>query len=614
MGITPAAKACGGFFCSNAAPVIQMGEQIAFGVNGNQVDVHVRIDYEGPSEEFSWVLPLPAQPVVSVSDQALFDTLINQTNPEMLSEWRDTDACKFPELDMFSAENGGVDSVDSADGGDTGSDGTGGVVVLDSGQAGPYDYHVVEAAPGAETGALFSWLDDNGYEQPEMAEPLVDYYSAIGFKFVAIRLQKDQPTGAIRPLRLRYESPTYACVPLRLTSIAAGNDMPITVWIFAKARAIPTNYLHVTINPDAFDWVTCGQPRGERSDYGFLGYAPFDCDYNALLSQAVDEAGGRAFVTEYAGDTPVAQVSMPWLEEEITQENSANSSDKVFFIKIVQLLFSFQGVDAVTSNALAQLPKDAAQMCTDVRTENGDERAPWDFYAWCLPDDVSFDRSAILEDIKLYILEPLAGAQSLFDDYPYTTRLTTTMSPSDMSLDPLFSFNPDLPPVANSTTAVIEPICDQAEPVAVRILLPDGGSKIVYGNMGIGFEPVDSRISEEAAGTIQIMSESGPPQLVDAEDVAEKQLTIEGRGPSKGRSEVEANESATTEEPTGTFGKSVADRVSEPIPADIPVEAQAGAGDGCTAAPFIEGMGNSFWILGLCLFLLMARRPGRRAA
>jgi hypothetical protein len=310
---------------------------------------------------------------------------------------------------------------------------------------------------------------------------------------------------------------------------------------------------------------------------------------------------------------------MPWLEEEIAELDSGDLNDKEFFIEVVQLLFSYQGVDAVTSNALAQLPADVAQLCADARANNEGARVPWDMYAWCLPEDVSFDRSAILEDIQKYILEPLDGAQSLFDDYVYTTRLTTTMSPSEMSLDPLFSFNPDLPPVDNVTTAVIEPVCEEGDPVGVRIKLPNGGSKVVYGEMDFGFLPADARISEEAAGTIQVMSESGPPELISTDEVAEKQLVIEGRGPSEGRSEVEADASASVEEPTGTFGTAVASRVDEPIPNTAGTGASGtsstrSSSDGCTAAPFAGGQGSAAWLLGLCLLVLVIRRSARHEA
>src|SRR5687767_3767527 len=57
------ASACGGFFCSQV-PVIQTGEQIIFAIDDEKdtVDVLINISYQGPAEDFSWVLPLTDAP------------------------------------------------------------------------------------------------------------------------------------------------------------------------------------------------------------------------------------------------------------------------------------------------------------------------------------------------------------------------------------------------------------------------------------------------------------------------------------------------------------------------------------------------------------------------
>ncbi|MGZ3459633.1 MAG: hypothetical protein ACXU86_14155, partial [Archangium sp.] len=57
----PRAEACGGFFCSQV-PVDQAGERIVFGINGNAVEAHIRIQYQGDARKFAWVVPLQAKP------------------------------------------------------------------------------------------------------------------------------------------------------------------------------------------------------------------------------------------------------------------------------------------------------------------------------------------------------------------------------------------------------------------------------------------------------------------------------------------------------------------------------------------------------------------------
>jgi hypothetical protein len=61
--------------------------------------------------------------------------------------------------------------------------------------------------------------------------------------------------------------------------------MDIRVFVLANERAAPTNYQHVLVNPLKIDWLTRAM------------------NYKEVISNAVDAdmAGGRAFVTEYAG-------------------------------------------------------------------------------------------------------------------------------------------------------------------------------------------------------------------------------------------------------------------------------------------------------------------------
>jgi hypothetical protein len=76
------------------------------------------------------------------------------------------------------------------------------------------------------------------------------------------------------------------------------------------------------------------------------------------------------------------------------------------------------------------------------------------------------------------VIEPIKLVQNLIDAHPELTRMYTTLSADEMTLDPLFTFNPDLPDVSNLHTAdrVIEcnPSVYQYE-APWRIELPQGG-------------------------------------------------------------------------------------------------------------------------------------------
>src|SRR5687768_1333853 len=75
LGDTRTAEACGGFFCQNV-PVDQSGEHLLFSIEDDgTVVAHVQIQYQGAAESFAWVLPLPAEPEVSVGSDEIFRTL-----------------------------------------------------------------------------------------------------------------------------------------------------------------------------------------------------------------------------------------------------------------------------------------------------------------------------------------------------------------------------------------------------------------------------------------------------------------------------------------------------------------------------------------------------------
>ena len=85
LGARPAA-ACGGFFCSQAQPVNQAAERIIFAQNPDaSITAVIQILYEGPSENFSWLLPIngvPANDQLGVASDVAFQRLQFATNPQ----------------------------------------------------------------------------------------------------------------------------------------------------------------------------------------------------------------------------------------------------------------------------------------------------------------------------------------------------------------------------------------------------------------------------------------------------------------------------------------------------------------------------------------------------
>ncbi|MFT6162825.1 MAG: hypothetical protein ACJATT_005027 [Myxococcota bacterium] len=405
------AFACGGFFCNNDFPVDQSAEQIVFGVDSQTGDttVHVTVSYEGESDDFAWIVPVPTLPRLDVSSDALFTAISNATQPQFILERSQTGICNLPEF-------GGRDLEDSDTAFPTDADG-GGVEVVAKAQVGPYDTLTLRAESSSE---LLTWLNEAGYDLPSNLEPVLAPYIASGQYFVALKLSAGNDTGDLAPLAMTYPS-TSASVPIQLTSIAATPDMPIEVYVLGEARAVPDNYLHVQINESAIDWFTGGS------------------NYKDVISLAADEAGGQAFATDYSGTTANLRGTL-WQEGQVNLESLRDASSAAEF---VQMVF---GLGFPPSASLLDALMDVVPF-PDELAEQG--LTPGNFYdclecySEYLPQG-PFDADGAAAQFEVSFIDGLRLAEELFASFDHVTRLTSSMDASEMTVDPMFVFNTDM--------------------------------------------------------------------------------------------------------------------------------------------------------------------------
>ncbi|HNO78826.1 MAG TPA: DUF2330 domain-containing protein [Phycisphaerae bacterium] len=403
------AKACGGFFCQQV-PIDQAGEQIIFRKDGIFVTAMVLIQYTGEAEEFSWVVPVSGIPELSVGSDAVFASLETSTRPQFILE---TNGQRCPSDDGDFNFGGGGATSDSADDGDDGVD------VLERLAVGPFD---VEVITSNDAEALATWLGSNGYELTERGEELIGPYVNEGKNFVALKLRQDQGVGDIEPLIMRCQTGN-ATIPIRLTAVAAQDNMGVLVWLMGDSRAVPLNYLHVTPNYTRLNWYAGT----------FNAYA----SYQGLITAAMDEAGGQGFATDYAGTDFDPNTSLPTVET-YTDElvYLAGFPDDADFVAELANTFVFPQ-DKVLAILGRELPLPEGE---DSFIYSVPELLNDTFTAEQLADA----RMQIVVEINETIVKPLENALAMFDGKPYMTRMYTTLSADEMSLDPSFSFNPDL--------------------------------------------------------------------------------------------------------------------------------------------------------------------------
>ena len=446
------AAACGGFFCSQQGAVNQAAEGVIFSDNGDgTITAVIEIQYQGPAELFSWLLPLgsvPGTDDVKVSSNQAFARLRAATAPQYQLNRRVEGTCR----EGSGSPTGGSGGLSGGFGGSggTGSGPSGVVTVEAAGVAGAFEWTVISvddtvadpAAPATQ------WLTENGYDVPAGSEALLGPYLADGMYLLALRLTKGADTGAIRPIEITYAADA-AMIPLKLTAVAATPDMGVMTWLLSSSRAVPYNYNALELNEARINW-----------------FAP-QSNYAQVVIEAADEAGGQGFVTEFAAPTNQLGSGRIW---------SANDEDGWAGLpnrtpsRAVELLTRLDSVYRGWSGL-----SDAFRR--NIQLPEGITFEEFQACVTCYAADVSFDSSALVDAVDEEVIAPMRRAQALIDRAPYVTRLYTTLSAAEMTVDPVFLFNPDLGNVSNVHGAdwVIECNGDVFESEAPwRIELPQG--------------------------------------------------------------------------------------------------------------------------------------------
>jgi Uncharacterized protein conserved in bacteria (DUF2330) len=415
------AEACGGFFCSQAQPVNQAAERIIFADNGDgTITAIIQIQYEGPSQSFSWLLPISTVPQgdeLGVASDIAFSRLQSATNPQFNLTTVVEGTCRSEGRgDNLRASTGS-----SPPQADSPAELGGSVNVEASGVVGAFEWTVISVDPGVPDPATpaTEWLSANGYDIPEGAATLLGPYLGDGMYLLALRLTKGADTGSIRPIQLTY-SAQAPMIPIKLTAVAANQDMGVMTWTLSNARAVPYNYNALELNEARINWFNAAS------------------NYGDVVNEAADAAGGQGFVTEFAGPTSqLADVVWQASEEAEWQlmKNATFPSFSSLFDGIYGRYAGFSGFwDALRRTVT--LPQtvsfDDFQRCPS-----------------CYANRVEFSPSALLGAIEADVIAPLRGVQDLIDRLPYATRLYSTLSAAEMTLDPVFVFNPDLPDVNN---------------------------------------------------------------------------------------------------------------------------------------------------------------------
>jgi MYXO-CTERM domain-containing protein len=194
--------------------------------------------------------------------------------------------------------------------------------------------------------------------------------------------------------------------------------MGVVVHVLGEHRAIPLNYRHVQINEAAVDWLSGG------------------ANYFAVVAQASDEAGGRAFTTDFAGGHSISLQDLPSVDESVITAIAETNTLEAFGTAACGLNFGDPDISRILRSVL-EPPGDGGGTSIDCLGSVGN--APGS----------ALDGAAVAARLRSEVNEPRVAVAAQFAAHPYLTRLFTTMSAEEMTEDPTFAFNADAVPVDN---------------------------------------------------------------------------------------------------------------------------------------------------------------------
>ena len=489
IGFLPrAALSCGGFFCQ-FTPVVQAGEQIVFSQNNNDISALVRIFYQGDAENFSWVVPVPASfeldGGVDVGSDTTFTELDLATRPQFILD-QQGQGCP---IDFAAAPTDAV--AESA--ADTGSDG--GVSVEES-TVGPFDVQLITSE---NPDSMAMWLEDNEYDLTDRGLELIEPYVLEGMKFVGLKLRSGQSAGSIQPVILRYQS-DKPMIPIRLTAVAAQEDMGVLVWIVGPSRAVPDNYLHVIPNYTRLNWYA-----GPQNAYA---------SYQTLITEAMNDAGGQGFATDMAGtldDTILSRITDAEDLQDQLDTLESTTTDAGFIAGLANL-GSSAAFQAELQRALP-LPQGESSFIYFSA-----DRLSQVFNA----ETLASARNTLGSSFQSIEIDPLNASTALLPNGRYLTRLFTTLSADEMTLDPTFDYNTQMPAQSVERRATLNAACGD-NGTEWTLTLGDGtgreGEVVNDANSDIPFGPVPAEVSAQAATfTIERTAAAALPDVTSQND------------------------------------------------------------------------------------------------
>jgi hypothetical protein len=283
---------CGFFVAGSDAKLTNTASQVVLLRKGNHTVMTLSNHYQGPTENFAMVVPVPVvlkKEDVKTLPADVFDHIDSLSAPRLVEYWEQDPCFIEPPMPAPTAAMGGAPEMAAAP---RRSAKDLGVKIEAQFVSGEYQIVILSAR---DSGGLETWLHQEKYNIPPGAAAALAPYIRDQMKFfvakVDIKKVKRDAQGQVvlSPLRFGFDANELR-LPVRLGLLNANGKQDLIVYILhPSSRFEVANYPNVFIptNLDVADEV--------RKSYGAF--------YAQLFDETIAKMNNKAVVTEYAWQT-----------------------------------------------------------------------------------------------------------------------------------------------------------------------------------------------------------------------------------------------------------------------------------------------------------------------
>ena len=262
-------------------------------------DLVLQVKYEGPVNEFGWLVPVPSVPKVGKGSMGCFYELSQMTQGVTEGNWN-----------TLGVASAGIEHQGS-------------VRVIEQKTVGAYEVAVLAAT---DAGSLQRWLEQNQFSYPKDNAAVIEEYVRKGWYFVAMRIQlgagdsfklsapgavqaasAKRSAGSVRaklaqgelhPLQISFDTPR--CIfPLKISAVN-GHPSEISLYVLSQEPLLEKSVFAYEVEQARQE--AAKHPRDNREWWEELQIHPLELRYRgsgAPLSAAEKEAMRTLLRTEH---------------------------------------------------------------------------------------------------------------------------------------------------------------------------------------------------------------------------------------------------------------------------------------------------------------------------